>query len=73
MNGPHARSCQDVCRDLRLLRWFAGILYTFRFDGTAGGLGHSLLKSFSETILCLEILASTMTCSFFFDDETRDG
>ena len=40
-NGPHARSRQDVCKCLCLIRWLASILCTLRCVGTAEGLSHS--------------------------------
>ena len=36
-SGLHSRSCPDVCKYLRPIRWLAAILCTYPAVGTAGG------------------------------------
>ena len=39
--SPHSRSCPDVCKLLRPIRWHVAILCTYRAVGTAGGSSYS--------------------------------
>ena len=49
---PHSRSCPDVCKYLRPIRWLSSILCMYRAVGTAGGLifYRSLQLSFKESL-----------------------
>ena len=75
----HSRSCQDVCRYLRPIRWPA-ILCTYRAVGTAGGLSDILSEKLSlnnpslgDARVVLQFSRSERHGVFLLYHEVRDG